>query len=128
MKQPLLDHSLKILLLILLTFVLLYYGKPFLVPFLIASLLAMLILPLCARLERKTNKAFAVLISMSVLLVAVSIIISVFAWQVSDISDKAPQIQKNISLRVIQLKEFVTNTLGIPEQQQQQILKEQQQS
>jgi predicted PurR-regulated permease PerM len=128
MKQTLLDKSIKILLLVLLSFTLLYYGKPFLVPFLIASLLAMLILPLCMRLEKKVNKAGAILISMSVLLVGICIIISVFAWQVSDISDKAPEIQKNISQKVTQLKKFATTTLGIPEKQQQQMLQQQQQS
>ncbi len=128
MKPTLLDKSIKILLLALLSFTLLYYGKPFLVPFLIASLLAMVVLPLTVKLERRMNKALAVLVSISVLLVIVSIIVSVFAWQLSDISDKAPQIQQNISQKINQLKEFATNTLGIPEQQQQQILKQQQQS
>jgi predicted PurR-regulated permease PerM len=128
MKPTLLDNSIKILLLVLLSFTLLYYGKPFLVPFLIASLLAMLILPLCVRLEKKMNKVLAAMVTISVLLVIVCIIVSVFAWQVSDISDKAPQIQQNISQKVAQLKQFATNTLGIPEQQQQQILKQQQQS
>ncbi len=128
MKPTLLDKTIKILLLVLLSFTLLYYGKPFLVPFLIASLLAMLILPLCLRLEKKINKAGAILVSMSVLLVAICVIVSVFAWQVSDISDKAPQIQKNISQKLIELKKFATNTLGIPEKQQQQILQQQQQS
>ena len=128
MKSTLLDNSIRILLLILLSFTLLYYGKPFLVPFLIASLLAMLVLPLCARLERRMHKALAILISMSVLLVVVCIIVSVFTWQVSDIADKAPRIQQNISQKVKQLKEFATNTLGIPEQQQEQIMQQQQQS
>jgi predicted PurR-regulated permease PerM len=128
MKQPLLDTSIKVLLLILLSFTMLYYGKPFLVPVIIASLLSMLILPLCTRLEQKTNKAVAILLSISVLLVAISIIVSVFAWQVSDIAEKAPQIQQNMSEKMTQLKQFATNSLGISEQQQQQILKQQQQS
>ena len=128
MTLSLLDKSIKILLVTLLTFILLYYGKPFLVPFVIAALLAMLILPLSVKLERKMKKALAILISISVLLVALSIIISVFAWQISDISDKAPQIQKNISEKIQELRTFATNSLGIPRQQQQKIIKEQQQS
>ncbi|HEV7330633.1 MAG TPA: AI-2E family transporter [Flavisolibacter sp.] len=128
MNTPLLDKSVKILLLVLLVFVLLYYGKPFLVPFLIASLLAMLILPLCVRLEKKMHKAVATLLTVALLLIIVSIIVAVISWQVSDLSDKAPQIQQNITQKVAQLKKFVTNTLGIPEQQQQQIMQQQQQS
>lgn len=128
MNATLLDKSVKVLLVIFLSFVLLYYGKPFLVPFLIASLLAMLVLPLCARLERKLNKGLAITISLLVLLAAICVIISVFAWQVSDISSRSSEIQKNITEKVNQIREFATNTLGISEQKQQQIIQEQQQS
>jgi predicted PurR-regulated permease PerM len=128
MKATLLNKSIKILLLVLLSFTLLYYGKPFLVPFLIASLLAMLILPLSMKLEKKMSKVLAILLSILLLLVVLCTIIGIFAWQISDISDRAPEIQQNISQKLTQLKEFVTNTLGIPEQQQQRILRQQQQS
>lgn len=128
MNTTLLDKSVKILLLIFFSFLILYYGKPFLVPFLIASLLAMLVLPLCARLERKMNRILAVLISILLLLSVISVIIYVFTWQVSDISDKASEIQKNITEKFNQFREFVTNTLGISEQQQQKIIQQQQQS
>lgn len=128
MKSTLLDKSVKVLLFGFFAFALLYYGKPFLVPFLIASLLAMLVLPLCARLERKMNKGLAILISLLVLLAVLSIIIGVFAWQVSDISNKSTEIQKNITEKLNQLREFATNTLGISEQKQQQIIQQQQQS
>src|SRR5215204_6507565 len=128
MNHPLLDKSVKIVLLVFFSFVLLYYGKSFLVPFLIASLLAMLVLPLCIRMERKMNKALAVSISLLLLLSAISIIIYIFSWQISDISDKAPAIQKNITQKITQLREFATNSLGITQKQQDQILQEQQQS
>ena len=128
MNSTLLDKSVKILLLIFFSFLILYYGKPFLVPFLIASLLAMLVLPLCTRLERKMNKILAVLLSILLLLSVISVIIYVFTWQVSDISDKASEIQKNITEKFNQFREFVTNTLGISEQQQQKIIQQQQQS
>ena len=94
MNSTLLDKSVKVLLLILLSFALLYYGKSFLVPFLIAALLAMLLLPLCARLERKMPKVVAVLLSLSLLLVILSTIIYVISWQVSDVSDNAREIEK----------------------------------
>ena len=128
MNSTLLDKSVKVLLLIFLAFVLLFYGKPFLVPFLIASLLAMLVLPLCARLEKRMKKGLAILLSVLVLLAALSIIIGVFAWQVSDISGRSAEIQKNITEKANQVREFATNTLGISEQKQQQIIQQQQQS
>lgn len=128
MNATLLNKSIKVLLLILLSFTLLYYGKPFLVPFLIATLLAMLILPVSQKLEKKMNRVPAILLSILLLLVVLSIIIGVFVWQISDISDRAPEIQANISRRLLDLKEFITNTLGIPEKQQQRFLQQQQQS
>lgn len=128
MNTPLLDKSIKILLLILLSFALLYYGKPFLTPFLIASLLAMLILPLCARLERKMNKILAIVISVLLLLIVVGLIVFIFSWQISDLSDKSAEIQKNITERIKQIREFATHTLGISAQKQEQILQQQQQS
>jgi predicted PurR-regulated permease PerM len=128
MNSTLLEKSVKVLLLVYLSFLLLFYGKPFLVPFLIASLLAMLVLPLCARLERKMNKALAVSISLFLVLAAISLIISVIAWQLTDLSDKGPEIQKNITEKVNQLRTFVTNSLGISSQQQQKIIQQQQQS
>lgn len=127
MNKALLDKSVKVLLFVFLAALLLFYGKPFLVPFFIASLLAMLVLPLCVRLEKRMSKFLAVLLSLLLLLVALSVIISVFAWQVADISDRAPEIQKNIGERLEQVKEFITNTIGISEQKQQQILRQQEQ-
>lgn len=128
MTSTMLDKSIKILMLVFFSFLILYYGKPFLVPFLIASLLAMLVLPLCARLERKMNKILAVVISILLLLSVLSVIIYVFTWQVSNISDNAAELQKNITQKFNQLREFATNTFGISEQQQQKIIQQQQQS
>jgi predicted PurR-regulated permease PerM len=128
MNSTLLDKSVKVLLIIFLSFVLLFYGKPFLVPFLIASLLAMLVLPLCSRLERKMNKGLAISISLFFILCVVGLIIYIFYWQVSDMAGKAHEIQKNISEKLNQLREFATNSLGISEKQQQEIIQEQQQS
>ena len=87
MNSTLLDKSVKVLLITFLSFVVLYYGKPFLVPFLIASLLAMLVLPLCAKLERKMNKALAISISLFVILCVVGLIIYIFYWQISGTPD-----------------------------------------
>ncbi|RYZ28806.1 MAG: AI-2E family transporter [Chitinophagaceae bacterium] len=126
MNSSLLEKSVKVLLLVFLSFVLLFYGKPFLVPFLLASLLAMLVLPLCAKLERKMNKVLAVSISLFLLLTVISIIIYIIAWQVTDISDKGPEIQKNITEKIDQVRTFATNSLGISKQQQEKIIQQQQ--
>lgn len=128
MNTTLLDKSVKVLLLLVLSLAVLFYAKPFLVPFLLASLLAMLMLPFCARLEKKMNKAAAVLISLLVLLGVLGLIIYIITIQVSNIADNASEIEKNITQKFLQLREFATNTLGISEQRQQEIWKHQQQT
>ena len=128
MNTSLLDKSVKVLLLTFLSFALLYYGRPFLVPFLLASLLAMLLLPLCSRLERIINKVAAVSISLFLLLSIISLLIYIIGLQISDVSDNASQIEKNVTIKLGQLREFLTNTLGISAQRQQEILQEQQPS
>ena len=55
-------------------------------------------------------------------------IIALLAWQVSDMSQNAPEIEKSINAKVQQVREYITNTLGIPQQKQQEILQKQQQS
>src|SRR5215203_1842620 len=126
MNSDLLDKSVKVLLLLFLSFAILYYAQPFLVPFLIAALLAMLLLPLCARLQKRMNKVAAVLLSLMLLLTVVSIIIYIISMQVADISDNASELEKNVTEKLHQLREFVTNNLGISEKQQQEIIAQQQ--
>lgn len=128
MNATLLDKSLKIVLFLLLSFALLYYGKPFLAPFFIASLLAMLLLPLCNRLERHMNKNVAVLVSLLVLLVIAGGIVYLFTLQVSDVSSRAAEIQKNLAAKLDQAGRFLSRTFGISARQQQEILRQQENS
>lgn len=128
MTTPLLDKSIKILLFLLLLLLLLIYGKPFLVPFLIAAFLSMLLVPLCLQLERKLPKGLAAVISVLALLSVVAVIVYIVSTQVSNIADNAEQIERNISAKVQKVQEFVTRSLGIPQQKQQQVIQQQQQA
>lgn len=115
-----------LLFLILLLFVL-YFGKPFLVPVLIATFLSMLLVPLCLQLERRLPRGVAALISVLILLGAVALIVYIVSTQVSNIAGNAAQIERNISEKVQKVQEFVTRSLGIPQQKQAQVIQEQQQ-
>lgn len=128
MTTPLLDRSVKVLLLLLLLFTLLYFGKPFFVPILIAAFLSMLLIPLCKRLERKMPRGLAVLIGVLALLAVVAVIVYIVSTQVSNIADNAEQIERNISAKVEKVQEFVTRSLGIPQHKQQQVIQQQQQA
>ena len=73
-------------------------------------------------------KVVAVLLSLSLLLVILSTIIYVISWQVSDVSDNAREIEKNISQKIHQIGEFISKTLGISEKKQQELIAQQQAS
>jgi predicted PurR-regulated permease PerM len=128
MTTPLLDRSIKVLLLVLLIFILLYFGKPFFVPVLMAAFLSMLLMPLCKRLERKIPRGLAVVVAVLVFLAAVGVIVYIVSTQVSNIADNAEQIERNISAKVQTVQQFVTRSLGIPQQKQQQVIQQQQQA
>jgi len=129
MKEASLNQTIKILLFIFLTSLILYYGRPFLVPLAFAGLLSMLLLPLSVKLEeRGVNKGLSVVLCILVFVIFFGGVISLLAWQVSDISNNSDQIEKNISEKAQQVREYVTNTLGISEKKQQEIIEKQKQS
>lgn len=128
MTSSLLDKSVKIAAFVLLSLVLLYYGKPFLTPLLIASLLAMLLLPLCARLERHIHPVPAALVALLLLLTATGLLVFLFSLQLSELSEKAPEIGKNLSAKLAQAKDFLTDKFGISPGRQQEIIGQQEPS
>lgn len=121
--------SLKILLGIVLTYLILTHGKPFLAPLVFAGLFSMLLYPVCKRLERwGVNKGLAVVLSLLGLITLVVGIVWVLAIQVSDIRNNSGSIEQNITKRINDVQQFVSQRLGVSQQKQQQIIKQQQQS
>jgi predicted PurR-regulated permease PerM len=74
------------------------------------------------------NKTVAVLLSVALLLTIIGAVVYVISLQVSNISENAPQIEKNVTEKLAGLRKFATETLGISAQKQQQIVAEQQKS
>lgn len=128
MTSSLLDKSIRIVAFILLSLVLLYYGKPFLTPLLIASLLAMLLLPLCVRLERRLHPVLAALAALLVLLLTTGLLVFLFSLQLSDLSEKAPEIGKNLSVKLVQAKDFLADKFGISPGRQREFIGQQESS
>lgn len=122
-----LQKAVFILLFLFLFFASLHYAKPFLVPLTIAGLLSMLLLPVAKKLENKgVNKVLAVLCSVLILVVFLGGVIALLSWQVSNMAKDAPQIEKNITQQLTQLKTFVASTFGISPAEQQKMLQKQQ--
>jgi predicted PurR-regulated permease PerM len=129
MNDQLLNRSVKVLLLFFLIGFILYYGRPFLVPLTFAMLLSMLLLPLSTKLEGwGLGRGMAIVLSILVLVLFFAGVVALLAWQVSDISSNSSEIEKNITQKVQQVRQFVTQSLGISPQKQQEVLQKQQQS
>lgn len=125
MTSPLLNKSIKVLLLLFLLFTVLYYAKPFLVPILIAVFLSMLLIPLCRKLEQKMPRGLAVAISLLVFLVVVALVGYIVSTQVANIASNSDKIQTNIQAKLQQVQDFISQKIGIPRQKQQEMIKEQ---
>lgn len=129
MEDRLLNKSIKVLLFVFLLAIILYYGKPFFVPLTIAGLLSMLFLPLSVKMEKRgANKAVSVVVCILLVVLFFGGIVALLAWQVSDISQNASQIEQSIGQKVQQIKEYVSSSMGISHQKQQEMMQKQQQS
>lgn len=129
MNDQLLTRSVKYLLLFFLAGYILFHGRPFFVPLCFAGLLSMLLLPISQKLEHKgVGRGLSIVAAILVLVLFFAGVIALLAWQVSDMASNSDQIEKNVTQKVQQVRQFVTESLGIPQQKQQEILQKQQQS
>lgn len=126
MSTPLLPRSIQVLLFFFLVFAGLYFAKPFLVPIAFAGLLSMLFLPISRRLERKgVGRGIATLLCILLLLTVVGGLITLLAWQVSDITSDAEQMEQRLMQMITQLKQSISNTFGVSPERQEQLFKQQ---
>jgi len=129
MDDKFLNKAIKVLLFVFLLALVLHYGKPFFVPLTFAGLLSMLLLPVSLKLEGwGMNKAVAIVLSILLIVLFFGGIIALLAWQISDISQDASQIEHSIQQKIQQVKQYVSNTLGISPQKQQELFQKQQSS
>jgi predicted PurR-regulated permease PerM len=129
MDDKFLNKAIKVLLFVFLLALVLHYGKPFFVPLTFAGLLSMLLLPVSLKLEGwGMNKAVAIVLSILLIVLFFGGIVALLAWQISDISQDASQIEHSIQQKIQQVKQYVSNTLGISPQKQQELFQKQQSS
>jgi predicted PurR-regulated permease PerM len=129
MKEPITTRWVKILLIIFLAALILHHGRPFFVPLTFAGLFSMLLLPLSLKMEGwGVGRVGSILLSLLVFILFFGIVISLLAWQVGEMSQKGPEIEKNMTEKGQQLQQFIKETFGISVRKQDQMVKEQQQS
>ncbi len=129
MKTWSLSKNIHLLLFCFLTIGGLYFAREFLIPLTIAGILSMLFLPVSRWLEHKgLHRGIAVLICMILFFAAVAGFAALLTWQVSNLAEDLPKMQQRISALIDQVKQYISETLNISEQKQEQIIEEQQSS
>jgi predicted PurR-regulated permease PerM len=113
-----------ILLMLVLTTVVLYYGKPLLVPFFFALMLAMLMAPVCRKLDsRGWRRALSCLVCVLILLIIFLGMIGIFAGQISGFLRNLPQFEQRTNDLIMSIKTFVEQRFDIPMAEQTAFLK-----
>ncbi len=129
MTQLNITRSIQILILLIAITVVLYFGKSFLVPVVFAALLAMLFLPLFKWLQnRGFKKSISIITCILIVLAIAAGIIWLISWQISGLAKDADSIERNITQKVNEVRQYFTSVLGISQQKQEQVIQQQQQS
>ena len=118
----------RFLLFAILSVVILYYAKEFLIPVAFAGILSMLFLSVSNRLEGKgMSRGGAALWCVLAILLTIALFAALITWQISNLSEDAPQMEQRITKMVTQVKETVSSTFGISKEKQQEMMQKQQQ-
>ncbi|TSD64179.1 AI-2E family transporter [Inquilinus sp. KBS0705] len=122
-----LNQTLRILLLFVLVFGVLYFAAVVLIPLTFGAVLAMLLLPLCHWLQSKgMANGPASILSLVALLLVVTGVIALLQYQISDLANDLTKIEQRVDSIVATLKTYVKQHFGISYGQQQKIIKQQQ--
>jgi predicted PurR-regulated permease PerM len=118
LPHPGLERVNKILLFVILTSIVLYFGRGFFVLISFAGLLAMLMTPVSNRLEnRGVSRVISSLISVMIIVVIFSVVILLLAAQIGNIGKELPLILLRYEEIKLDLQRWVNDSLGVSSQQ-----------
>ncbi|QNL47933.1 AI-2E family transporter [Olivibacter sp. SDN3] len=113
------------LLFIILGFLILYFGKPFLFPVAFAGVLATLMIGLTNKMEgRGIKRSLSSLIAVLIIVVAIAAILALLAWRLRDFSEGITGMKDSLLNVFENLKKWIDNTLGISADQQEDLVKQ----
>lgn len=125
MNTEILTKSIRVLLFCSLLAAALVFAKPFLVPLVFAALFAMLLFPLTQKLQHHgLNNGLACFISLIVLMCSFALIIYLLSWQIGDTVDNFSKLEKNISTKIAEFKNYFFKLFGISKQAEQNIIQQ----
>jgi predicted PurR-regulated permease PerM len=118
LPHPGLERINKILLFVILTSIVLYFGRGFFVLISFAGLLAMLMTPVSNRLENHgVSRVISSLISVMIIVVIFSVVILLLAAQIGNIGKELPLILLRYEEIKLDLQRWVNDSLGVSSQQ-----------
>ncbi|MBB3969765.1 AI-2E family transporter [Mucilaginibacter phyllosphaerae] len=127
MNVTYLNQTLRILLLFVLVFGILYFASAVLIPLTFGMILSMLLLPVCHWLQSKgMGNGMASVLSVLALLVLIGGVITLLQYQISDLADDLSKIEERVNSIIAGAKDYVKQHFGISHREQQKIIKEQQ--
>lgn len=126
MRNASLTRTNQVLLLLVLSAVVLYFGRAFLVPLAFAAVLAMLLAPVAGWLERRhLGRVGAALLCLLLLVAFVGGCVWLIGAQAANISEQLPQIQQKLQQVLGQAQDWIQQRFGVAPQQQIQFVEKQ---
>lgn len=114
-------RPLVLLLLLLSSCTLLYLGRSFLLPITYGAMFAFLLNPVLSKLVGiGLNKYIAAILSVSLILIAVLVLLSVFGWQIQQLIDQKEEIRKELVEKQTQFQDFTKKYFGISASRQEE--------
>ena len=113
-QQEAFKLPLRILLLIIVTCMVLYYGRSFLIPLTYGAMFASLVRPLHVRFTAwGANRYLAAISSVSVIIFIFMLLLSVFGWQIQQLYQESDQIKKELVQRQKDVQKGIKSWFGI---------------
>lgn len=108
-----------LLLLVILTTIILYYGKIFLVPLFFSILFAMLLLPVCRKLEKwGVSRIWSNFIGIFIIILFVLIILGIIVAQGASMAQDITQIQAKAQQLIQAVQSWIQSQFGVAPQKQ----------
>lgn len=110
---------------VILVSIIMYLGKTFLIPVAIAALLAMLLIPVAQKLEQfKLKRSTAALVSILLLLMALSVIGALVFYQINELESDLPRLEEKIEEKTSSLQWTFYQKTDISKNEQEEIIEE----
>ncbi|WP_026462314.1 AI-2E family transporter [Adhaeribacter aquaticus] len=108
-----------ILLLVILTTIILYYGKVFLIPLFFSIMLAMLLLPICRKLEKwGISRVWSTLIGILIILFIILVFLGIIGAQAASMSQDLPKMQAKAQQFIQTTQSWIESQFGVAPKQQ----------